>query len=269
MNTDQDIHSEAELALDPELHAFVDGKLSPERMAAVEARLVGNAADRDAVAGWARDRDLIREAAAAADDRPSDMRTELLGRELERRIRTARLRGFVMRPALRQVAASVAIFVAGWGGHALYVSDGGPSAAGQPGFVTQAAMLHTVYDQRGIEEFDVSEDRMQASLAWLSDQMQRKIESPRLEELGLRVIGGRLVEGENGPLAQFTYEEIDGGGQITVAMSPHPESQPFYPYAVQSVSGRSVAYWTSDGMDFAVIGESEPARLATLAGAIR
>lgn len=269
MKTETDPNTELDIALDPELHAFVDGKLSPERMAAVEARLAGNAAQRDAAAGWARDRDLIREAAAAADTRPPDLRTELLGRELARRVRARRIRGLVMRPALRQIAASVAIFVAGWGGHALYVSGELPFAAGQPGFVTQAALLHSVYNRGEIEELNVSDERMQATLDWLSDKMQRKIESPKLESIGLRVIGARLVQGESGPIAQFTYERLDDGGRITVSMTPHPDTQPLYPYAVLSMSGQSVAYWTDDGMDFAIIGENEPARLSTLASALR
>ncbi|TCO74267.1 anti-sigma factor family protein [Rhodovulum euryhalinum] len=268
MKTDTDTNSEFDIALDPDLHAFVDGKLSPDRMAEIEARLAGDAAQRETVAGWARDRDLIREAAAAAEDRPSDLRTELLGRELARRVRAGRLRGMVMRPAVRQVAASVAIFVAGWGGHAVYVA-GPPAAEGQPRFVTQATVLHNVYDHSGVEEFEVSDDRMQATLDWVSDRMQRKIESPRLEELGLRVIGGRLVKGEDGPIAQFTYEETDTGRQITLSMMPHPEGEPFYSYAVRSVSGQPVAYWTRDGVDYAVVGENEPARLSTLASAMR
>lgn len=269
MKTDNDTHIGPDLGLDPDLHAYVDGKLPPERMAEIEARLAGNPAERNAVTGWARDRDLIREAAAAADKRPPDLRTELLGRELARRVRARRIRGMMSLPALRQIAASAAIFVAGWGGHALYVSGDLPSVAGQPGFVTQAALLHSVYDQGEIEELNVSDERMQATLDWLSDKMQHKIESPKLEAMGLRVIGARLVRGETGPIAQFTYERIDDGGLITVSMAPHPDSQPLLPYAVGSVSGRSVAYWTDGGVDFAVIGETEPARLATLASALR
>lgn len=271
MKTETDIHADTDtdLALDPELHAYVDGKLSPERMAEIEARLAGDPAQRETVTGWARDRDLIREAASAADDQPLDMRTELLGRELARRVRARRLRGIVARPEVRQIAASLVLFAAGWGGHSLYTSGKLPMSGGQPGFITQAALLHNVYDRSGIEELDVSDARMQASLDWVSDQMQRKIESPRLEELGLRVISGRLVEGENGPIAQFTYEETDTGRQITVSMTPHPDGEPFYPYAVRSVSGQPVAYWTRDGLDFAVVGENEPARLSTLASALR
>lgn len=259
--------TEPDLALDPELHAFVDGKLPPERMAAIEARLSEDAALREIVEGWAGDRALIREAAAAADVRPPDLRTELLARELARRVRNQRMRSAIMGPGLRQIAASVAIFAAGWGGHALYVSGAGPSGDDSPRYVVQAAMLHGVLGSGAVERVDVSSDGMQASLDWMSEQMQRKIESPELERLGWRVVSGYLVRGEDGPLATFTYETGDSD-QVTVTMAAHPEGQPDYPFQVRSVSGASVAYWTRDGVDYAVTGQNDVARLVSLARAL-
>ena len=263
---DDDMTSDTEpdFALDPELHAFVDGKLPPERMAAVEARLAADPVLRGAVEGWAGDRELIREASAAADVRPTDLRTELLARELARRVRNQRLRRAIMGPALRQIAASVVIFAAGWGGHALYVSGAGPGQDDSPRYVLQTAMLHNALAAHDVEIVDVSADRMQASLDWISEQMQRKIESPGLEDMGLRVVSGRLVQGADGPLAKFTYDAGDSR-QITVTMSPHPVDEPDYPFQVRSVSGRSVAYWTKDGVDYAVTGEDDVARLVSLA----
>jgi len=258
--------TETDPAFDADLHAYVDGKLSPERAAEIEARLADDAALNDAVAAWMRDCDLIRE--AAADEYPPDLRTELLGREFGRRVRARRVRTTLMQPALRQVAASVLIFATGWAGHTLYVSGFEGSGPAEPRYVVQATLLGTALENEGVQEFDVSDARIQASLDWVSDQMQRKIESPKLEKLGLQVVGGRLVQGEEGPLAQFTYKTEDDH-RITVSMTPHPESEPRYPYAVRSVYGEPVAYWTSDDMDFSISGEVDPKRLSTLASALR
>jgi len=259
-------HTEPDPALDPDLHAYVDGKLSPERAAAIEAQLADDPARRDAVAAWMRDRDLIRE--AASGDHPTDLRTELLARELGRKVRARRVRTSLMQPAVKQIAASILIFAAGWGGHALYLPDSPGSDQAEPTYVVQATLLGTTLADGRVQEFDVSDARMQASLDWVSDQMQRKIESPKLDQLGLKVIGGRLVQGENGPLAQFTYQ-TEGDRQIIVSMTPHPDSEPSYPYAVRSVYGQSVAYWTSDGMDFSITGETDVKRLSILASALR
>ncbi len=253
-------------ALDPELHAYVDGKLSPERAAEIEARLADDPARRAAVAAWMRDRDLIRE--AASDEHPTDLRTELLARELGRRVRARQIRTGLRQPALKQIAASVLIFATGWGGHMLYMSDSPASGPVEPRYVVQATVLGKTLADQGVQEFDVSDARWQASLDWVSDQMQRKIESPKLEQLGLQVVGGRLLQGENGPLAQFTYE-TEGDRQIIVSMTPHADHEPSYAYAVRSVYGQPVAYWTKDGMDFSITGETDMQRLSTLASALR
>lgn len=253
-------------AFDADLHAYVDGKLSPERAAEIDARLADDAAGRDAVAAWMHDRDLIRE--AAAGEHPTDLRTDLLGRELGRRVRARRLRTGLMQPALKQIAASVLIFATGWAGHTLYVSgDAGPGPT-EPRYVVQATLLGSVLATERVQEFDVSDARMQASLDWVSDKMQRKIENPKLENLGLQVVGGRLVQSEHGPLAQFTYR-TETDERITVSMTPHPDSEPHYPYAVRSVYGEPVAYWTSDDMDFSISGETDLNRLSVLASALR
>ena len=259
-------HTEPDPALDPDLHAYVDGKLSPERAAEIEDRLAGDAAQRDVVAAWMRDRDLIRE--AASGDHPPDLRTELLGRELGRRVRARRVRTSLMQPALKRIAASVLIFATGWAGHALYMPDRAGIGPTEPQYVVQATLLGTALADRGVQELDVSDARWQTSLDWVSDQMQRKIESPKLEQLGLQVVGARLVQGEDGPLAQFTYR-TEGDRQIIVSMTPHPESEPSYAYAVRSVYGQPVAYWTNDGMDFSITGETDVQRLSILSSALR
>lgn len=130
----------------------------------------------------------------------------------------------------------------------------------------QAAMLHDVLGSGAVERIDVSADGIESSLDWMSAQMQRKIESPKLDEMGWRVVSGHLVRGDDGPLATFTYETGDNS-QITVIMSAHPDEQPDYPFQVRSVSGTSVAYWTRDGVDYAVTGEQDVSRLVSLARA--
>jgi anti-sigma factor RsiW len=265
-DTDMSPRTETDPALDPDLHAYVDGKLSPERAAEIEDRLTADPAQREAVAAWIRDRDLIRE--AASGDHPPDLRTELLGRELAKRVRARRFRTGLMQPALKQVAASVLIFATGWAGHALYVPGGAGFGPTEPRYVVQATLLGTALADRGVQDLDVSDARWQASLDWVSEQMQRKIEGPKLEQLGLQVVGGRLVDGEDGPLAQFTYQTEDDR-EIIVSMTPHPDTEPSYAYAVRSVYGQPVAYWTRDGMDFSITGETDMARLATLASALR
>lgn len=264
MKTDRD----SDFALDPDLHAYVDGKLSPERMAEIEARLAGDPALRSATDGWARHRDLIREAAGTADAGPEDLKTHLLEKELARRLQARRLRTLMTGPGLRQLAASVVIFAGGWGAHAFFSTDNARLGTVYPAYVGLATNAHMVYANAPERVVELGADDIEASLAWVSEQMERKIDSPRLERLGLEVIGARLIRGAEGPLAQFTYRDRSGE-EITVTMAPHPANEPAHPLRLQTVAGEPVAYWTDGDLDYAVIAATEPGELLSLAAAVR
>lgn len=256
---------EDDFFLDPELHAYVDGKLPPDRMAIVEARLRGDRALGQAVEDWTEARALIRRAASGADDAPVDMRTELLARELTARVRTARLRGTLSGPGLRQLVASVAIFAAGWLGNGVFIQYGAPSSAPHEVRFLQTASLTAEHLPDALSPSDA---RILQAVQEISASVGRAVDYPSLDEFGLTLHDAAVSDGPDGPTVRLFYD-TQTGKRISVVMMPHPESVPDYPYQARVVNGQLTAYMTRSGLDYAISGEEDPVTLATLASALR
>jgi len=255
-------------APDPEVMAFVDGALPPGDMDRIAARLAGDPDLRARVATWQRHRDLIAQAGRAADALPVNLRIVALERELARRLGARRRRAMLTGPWLRQVAAGVALFAAGWASHALLPSSQRFLAPAYPGYVEAALSAH--HAQLGpipvATRFDGHE--IEAALAWMSEQMQLQLDSPRLDRLGYQVISARLDSGGPVPVAHFVYRDAQGE-TVTVSVAPHPQGTPSHALRVARAGGQSLAYWSEGPFDYSVVATADPGRLITLAAAVR
>jgi anti-sigma factor RsiW len=261
----QDPISDQELGLDGDLLAYVDGTLAPEKMAEVEARLARDPEARAATASWRHNDNLIRQFAQQADNLPRNLRIAALEGKLAAKLQTRKRRAFLMGPALGRIAASVLIFTAGWGAHGLF----GPAAQmpDYPQFVTATMAGHTAIMQAALQQAEFRPDELGMALDWMSEQMQRKIDSPKLERLGYQVESARLLTTETGPLAIFHYR--DGQGErVTVSIAAHAPDTPDYQLRVMRQNTDSMAYWTDKGLDYSIIGSVDPGRITTLAAAI-
>jgi len=264
----QEIPSEQNLGLDDDLMAYVDGHLPPDRMAEVEARLARDPEARAATASWRHNDNLIRQIAQTADDLPANMRLAALERELAAKLQARKRRAFVLGPALGRIAASVLIFAAGWGAHGFFGSALQIAGADYPQFVSATMTGHQARQQAAVQQAEFRPDEMDMALDWMSAQMQRKIDSPKLERLGYEVESARLLASESGPLAIFHYR--DGQGQrVTVSITPHAADQADYKLRVVRLEKDSMAYWTDAGLDYSVIGDVDLGRITTLAAAVR
>lgn len=258
-------HGEEDFFLDPELHAYVDGKLPPDRMAIVAARLTGDRDIGQAVEDWTEARALIRAAAGGAEDAPVDMRTELLARELTARVRKARLRGTLAGPWVRQLVAGVAIFAAGWMGNGLFMERGFPGDTTHETRFLQAASLKS---EQLLDLLTPSDTKVLQAFQDLSSSVGRSVDFPSLADFGLSLAHATVSEGPDGPAVRLYYD-TPTGKRISVMMMRHPESEPDYPYQVRAFNGELTAYMTRGGLDYAISGEDDPVVLATLAGALR
>lgn len=257
-------HPEArEPALDIDLMAYVDGTLDPDRRAEVEARLARDADAREAVAQLRHFDNMIHAAARAADSQPANLRIAALERQLAARLQRRRWRSALTAPWARQAAASVAIFAAGWAAHGAY-----EAGTAYPSFVQPTLTGHQSHVLAAHERGAFGGDEMAEALAWLSEQMQRKIDSPKLERLGYRVESARLMMVDDAPVAVFYYRNPEEE-RVTVSMTPRQPSQPSYALRVAKVNDDSMAYWTHDQLHYVVLaspGHRLP--ITTLAAAV-
>jgi len=237
-----------------ELHALVDGLLPEVRRAEVEAYLATHPEDAQRVRNW-------REQSQALHDLFDPVLSEAL---------PARMRGAALlrrvRPALRYAAAVAWIAlggVAGWYLHAYSTSQSAEITA----FAHQAAIAHIVYSPEVRHPVEVGADQEAHLVAWLSKRLGANVKVPQLNTLGYQLVGGRLLPGNRGPVAQFMFQ--DGNGQrltLYVRSGGVDSKETAFRYAQER--GVSVFYWIDGKFGYALSGEIEKSDLLRVARAV-
>ena len=74
----------------------------------------------------------------------------------------------------------------------------------------RAAIAHATYSPEVRHPVEVGADDEQHLVAWLSKRLGIKVRAPKLDEAGMSLVGGRLLPGDNGPVAQFMYQSQNG-----------------------------------------------------------
>jgi anti-sigma factor RsiW len=247
---------------DADLQAYADGRLAPERRAEVEAWLAARPEEAERVSDYRR---VSEETRAAYDPVLSEPVPERLLRAALRRRRfnwrTAAL-------AAAWTAVSVAAgALAGWNLHA---SRAAPMAAADSTMVMarRAAVAHAVYSPEVRHPVEVGADQEQHLVTWLSKRLGVKLKAPKLEDAGMALVGGRLLPGETGPVAQFMYQ-TERGRRMTlyVRTEPGPHRETAFRYARENNVG--VFYWIERDCSYAIASaDLSKEELLTLATAV-
>jgi anti-sigma factor RsiW len=81
---------------------------------------------------------------------------------------------------------------------------------------------------------------------------------------GFALLGGRLLPGESGPLAQLMYES-PGGTRLTLMVKHASSSQEETGFKVMQKNGTSVFYWIDRDYGYALSGAIDKTRLLAVA----
>jgi anti-sigma factor RsiW len=242
--TDRDVPVTAD-----ELHAFVDGVLPSDRCAAIEAWLAAHPNDAADVAQWRAQADAIRARYGAVASEPVPERFDLDHL-------TRPHRGWRAIAAAALIAALIGAAV-GWIAH-------GASAAAQSGFEQFSAEALNAYKLYSAEvrhpiEVDAGEAHL---LPWLSRRVGVTLRAPNLEAYSLKLLGGRLLPGPNGPAALFMYE-TPAGERYTFYCSRANTPRTALRY---NASGDAASVlWVDSDMGYVVSGPAERERLIEIA----
>jgi len=179
----------------------------------------------------------------------------------------ARVRLPVLRPRLRPVlraAATVAWLalggVVGWYLHAFSAAQPADAVA----FAHQAAIAHAVYSPEVRHPVEVGADQEAHLVGWLSKRLGASLKVPQLLAVGYQLVGGRLLPGNQGPVAQFMFQ--DGNGQrltLYVRRGAGDSKETAFRYAQER--GVSVFYWLDGKFGYALSGEIDKAELLRVA----
>ena len=226
-----------------DLHALIDGKLSPEIRAHVEAALVENPPLRAEMEAWRAQRAALRELGMNAADGAVPLRF----------LNLVQPRRALWILWLGSAVAAGMMGVAGWFGHAWYANTG-EAADLRARFVHDAVVAHAVYSPEVRHPVEVGADQSAHLVQWLSKRLGAKLKAPALQSQGYELVGGRLLPGDDGARAQFMYQDT-AGNRITLYITALPKGTSPGATAFRFEEGPVAAfYWIDGELGYALAG---------------
>ena len=122
------------------------------------------------------------------------------------------------------------------------------------GFARRAAVAHVVYNSDIRRPVEVGADQEQQLVTWLSKRLGTEVKPPSLKAAGYELIGGRLLPGDTGPVAQFTYHD-SSGQRLTLYVTrevPKVSSESQTAFRFGSEGPVNVFYWVDKNFGYAV-----------------
>ncbi|MGA9165245.1 MAG: anti-sigma factor [Thiobacillus sp.] len=224
-----------------ELHAYVDGGLSEVRRLEVEAWLAAHPADAARVQAWAGQNQSLHAAFDAVLNEPLPLNL----------VRATR------RPAMpvpfRAVAALLAMVATGLVGYALGLNAEQAPAA--PVYLARdAAIAHAVFSTESRHPVEVDAAHADHLVAWLSKRVGTQLKAPDFSAQGFELLGGRLLTGETGPVAQFMYQDrIER--RVTLYVRRAVAGNQLTAFRHASENGVDVFYWIDGDFGYALSGQ--------------
>ncbi len=168
--------------------------------------------------------------------------------------------------SLQRLVAGLAIILGsatlGWFAHSLYRPV--PLLAQQTTLPQQAAMAHLVYSPDVRRPVEISAEQEAQLVTWLSKRLGTPVKPPSLGKLGFELIGGRLLPGSSGPVAQFMYQDTSGQ-RLTLYLSRENSSKHDTAFRFAEEGKINVFYWIDGQFGYALSGSIAKSQLAEVA----
>jgi anti-sigma factor RsiW len=238
-----------------DLHAYADGALTEERRAEVERVLEQNPEMAARVNDYFSLNQLLHDRYDRVLSEPVPKR---LQPETKRRWRDA-----VNWPRYAGMAAALVIGIgigvttqmgtratgglAGTDGTRLVRAEGGEN------FAREAALAHVVYMPEVSRPENMGAGHEEDFVQWLSNRLGTDVHPPMLSKSGFRLVGGRLIPGEGGDVAQFMYHDAKGE-RITLCISRREKVANTTAFRLYEDGPVKVFYWIDGDFGYAVSG---------------
>ena len=232
---------------DVELHGYVDGALSESGKAEIETWLRAHPEDAERVRAYAEQNALLR---------------SLFGPVLDEPVPAALL---AVHPwGWPRYAVAAAIFALGvglgWLGRGVLVA---PQVVPMS-FARLAATAHVVYAPEVRHPVEVTANEEDHLVGWLSKRLGTTLKAPKLAPVGYDLIGGRLLSGPQGPVAQFMYQDARGQ-RLTLYVSRQRGEPRDTAFRFSQEDRISVFYWVDGNFGYALSGEMKRDQLLQVA----
>lgn len=226
-----------------DLQAYADGELPEERRAVVAAWLAAHPEDAERIESYRRLADELRSTYDGVLGEP-------VPEHLRRALRPARARRFAL--VAMWVAFGAALGgIAGWQLHDAWRPAPGPIADAGAAMARRAAVAHAVYSPEVRYPVEVRADQEAHLVAWLSKRLGAPVRAPNLDAVGYGLMGGRLLPGENGPVAYFMYQS-ERGTRITLYVRTAAAANQETAFRFAKEGNVRVFYWMDRKLGYAL-----------------
>jgi anti-sigma factor RsiW len=147
-----------------------------------------------------------------------------------------------------------------------------PSLSSDPSIATaqlplRAARAHVVFASEVRHPVEVDATQQDHLVKWLSKRLGVDLKVPVLAREGFELLGGRLLPGNEGPVAQFMYQDQSGKRLTLYVTRPH-KGDPLTAFRFAQEGPVSVFYWMDSECGYALSGELDRPALAKVATAV-
>ena len=236
-----------------DLHAYVDARLPDERRRQVEDFLAAHPEAKERARVYQEQNKSLHALFDAVLAEPVPPKWQNPGRRWT----------FLFKPA---VAAALWIVVGGSLGWVLRGAYNGKSSANVR-FAQQAAIAHAVYSPEVRHPVEVSAAEEQHLVNWLSKRLGDQLKVPHLSALGYELVGGRLLPGDQGPVAQFMYQDKNGQ-RLTLYVKTDGNAKQETAFRFAQEGTVNVFYWIDHRLSYALSGELRKDELLRVANVV-
>ncbi|MBC8021938.1 MAG: anti-sigma factor [Burkholderiales bacterium] len=131
----------------------------------------------------------------------------------------------------------------------------------------RAARAHLVYSPEVRHPVEVEAKEQDHLVKWLSKRLDLKLRVPVLTSEGFELLGGRLLPGSDGPVAQFMYQDASGK-RLTLYVTRPNKGDEVTAFRFAKEGPVSVFYWIDRDSGYALSGEIDKPTLARVASSV-
>ncbi|MDP1983513.1 MAG: anti-sigma factor [Sulfuritalea sp.] len=238
-----------------DLHAWADGQLDPARLMQVETWLAAHPERRAQAEEWRAQSARLHRTYDQVLDEPVPARL----------IPAANSANWLDARKLAAVAWLGLGVITGFFLRGETARDPGAVMA-VASLPRQAAIAHAVFVPEVRHPVEVGAEQEAHLVAWLSKRLGAPLQPPHLDAVGYRLVGGRLLPGDSGEVAQFMYEDAEHK-RLTLYVRPAAPKGADTGFRYARENAIDVFYWTDSRFGYALSGNTgreDMLRLATL-----
>lgn len=140
------------------------------------------------------------------------------------------------------------------------------AATGAP-LAMRAARAHAIYAAEVRHPVEVEASQKDHLVKWLSKRLGLDLKIPVLATEGFELLGGRLLPGPEGPVAQFMYQDSTGK-RLTLYVTRRNRTDSTTAFRFAKEGPVSVFYWIDPDCGYALSGELDKPALARVASLV-